>query len=202
MATITLTPGELLHVDYWLMARSKVVSLFDKVAANHVFGTVNECLASKMRWYKHLSMYLDFMYEERAMDTLREGTDLGDAYYKELYCIDSIKKSLICRGIDPNLISIYFGSSNIYTKPPDPEVIQVQQSIIKTGSKYIPAETETMVQYRGGSFPDTDYTLSIWAYTNAGNRVELLPKEQQRGYFIISVLEPTTIRYIAAKQLI
>lgn len=202
MATITLTAGELLHVDYWLMAQDRIVALFDKVASNHVFGTVNECLASKMRWYKHLSMYLDIMYEERAMDTAREGEDLGDDYYKELYCINSIKKALICRGIDPNLISVYFNSSNIYTPPVTPPIVQANQSIIKTGSKYVPTETETTIYYRGTPFPDTDYTLSVWAYTGAGNRVEILPKEQQRGYFIISLLEATTIRYSAVKQLI
>lgn len=202
MATITLTAGELLHVDYWLSAKDRIVTLFDKVAVNHVYGTINECLTTKLRWYKHLSTYLDFMYEERAMDTAREGSDLGDDYYRDLYCINSIKKSLICRGIDPNLISLYFDYANIYTTPPQPEITVTQQSIIKTGSKYVPAETETTIYYRGTPFPDTDYTLSVWAYTGSGNRVEILPKEQQRGYFIISLLEAATIRYSAVKQLL
>lgn len=200
MSEITLTTQDLIGMEYWTMARSEIVRLFGKVASDQVYGLINKFNVNKLRMYKFIYEYLGIMYEERAMDLAREGTDLGDDYYKELYCIKSIKKALVCKGINPSLIDFYFSSTNVYDIATTVVLAATSGYIIKTGSKYLPAESEVRVYYTGNPFPNTDYTLSVWSYDGSGNRVELQPIAQAKNYFVVKPLEGLTIRYSAVKQ--
>ena len=115
-----MTIRENLQVTYWQIAYPSASALFGNTVSSYLFGKKG-CDLKKLTTLLDLQFYLDIMEQQKELDisnALIEDT----AYYKTLFCIDSIKKQLRCTGIDniPNLVGTYLTISkliDVYTEP-------------------------------------------------------------------------------------
>lgn len=103
------TDQELKELQYWSTVKDVTKELFDKVASEQIFGKVKGYTCT-LKLYHRLALYLNIIYEHRYNDAMLDSNneDQGNAYYREYYCIDTIKKQLLCKGISSSILRSIF----------------------------------------------------------------------------------------------
>ncbi len=101
-----VTERERMQIEFWEAVRNNTYSIFNNITSEQVYGKTSNkmCL---LKLYHRIAFFLDNIYEKRYMDSINDG-DEGNEYYIDLYCIETIKKALLCRGIDSNTIKKMF----------------------------------------------------------------------------------------------
>ena len=98
-----MTTRENLQMQYWQMAEPETVLLSNNVVRDMVVGKKSSDLC-KLSLLHNLWFYLDIIQQQQGID-LTNGLFYSIDYYKDLFCINSIKKHLRCTGIDAQLLS-------------------------------------------------------------------------------------------------
>jgi len=100
-------------MEFWYIVSSTTNELYSSIISSQLFGkkTNKVCI---LKMYHRVAFYLDIIQDHRDLDA-DNGGDQGNEYYREYYCIDRIKKALLCSGISSNLIHKMFDVYDLNT---------------------------------------------------------------------------------------
>ncbi len=87
------------RIEYWNAVNGDITSVYDVVITNQIFGNKEMCHLNLLNLYHYFLLYLENIQEERDLYIIQNGDDETSLYWNELYCIDSIKKTMMCHGM-------------------------------------------------------------------------------------------------------
>lgn len=103
----TLSIDEIKEVTSYNMLSDTFFNLHDRICDAAMFGADYECDARLSLDLSMLILFFRLIYKERIEDYILTGECRGTEY-SEKYCLEKVKDSFFCRGIDPDQLELLF----------------------------------------------------------------------------------------------
>ena len=91
--------------QFWSIAFNDIVTVYDVVISGEVFGNRNTCYLELLNLFHYFYFFLECIQDEREIYIVQNGSDTTNTYWNQLYCIDTIKKKLHCKGMKGGTIT-------------------------------------------------------------------------------------------------
>ena len=93
------------RIAYWNAVNDDVNNVYDIVITDQIFGNNEVCYLKLLNLYHFFLFYLENIQEERELYISQNGADQTNLYWGNLYCINSIRKTMLCRGMNSKALN-------------------------------------------------------------------------------------------------